>query len=179
MSKPDASMQLKRSNNEWLTRQLITDFFNLPSTKGHSDQRRLNYWLRFVPVIEDTPWLALGSDAMANDSQLYRDMRERADSRLLTLENPGAPDNNAFIMKMGEWLIAEFGYGAPCYMCPAMPMASSLERGNISQEEIRNMGHINQGELLRHLDGHDHNPWEINFDQSICQKVKFLELSRV
>ena len=153
--------------NGWLTRQLITDFFELLSADGRADQRRLNYWLRFVPAIEGTPWLALGPDALRDNTQPYRDLRERAKGRLLRLENPGVSSNNAFIMKMNEWLIVEFGMtGNACYVYPATPMPFSLGGVAISLSDLKNR---TLGESLRHADGH--NSWERNFDQSICTKV--------
>jgi hypothetical protein len=153
--------------NGWLTRQLITDFFELLSADGQADQRRLDYWLRFVPAIEGTPWLALGPDAMRNNSKPYRDLRERAKGRLMRLENSGPASNNAFIMKMGEWLIVEFGVtGNACYVYPAAPMPFSLEGVAISLHDLKNR---NLGDSLRHADGH--NSWENNFDQAICPKV--------
>jgi len=153
--------------NGWLTRQLITDFFALLSSDGQVDQRRLNYWLRFVPVIEGTPWLALGPDAMRNISQPYRDLRERAKGRLLRLENPGASSNNAFIMKMGDRLIVEFGMtGNACYVYPATPMPFSLGGVAISSHDLRDKI---RGERLLHKDGL--NSWESNFDQTICSMI--------
>ena len=153
--------------NGWLTRQLITDFFELLSADGQADQRRLNYWLRFVPAIEGTPWLALGPDAMRNNSQPYRELRERAQGLLLRLENPGSASNNAFIMKMGKWLIVEFGVtGNACYVYPAKPTPFSLAGVAISLHELKDK---NLGESLRHADGLD--PWEEIFDQTICPKV--------
>lgn len=153
--------------NGWLTRQLITDFFELLSADGQADQRRLNYWLRFIPVIEGTPWLALGPDAMRNNTLPYRELRERAKGRLLRLENPGASSNNAFIMKMGEWLVVEFGVtGNACYVYPATPMPFSLGGVAISSHDLRDR---DRGVWLRHKDGL--NSWESNFDQAICSKV--------
>ncbi len=153
--------------NGWLTRQLITDFFELLSADGQADKRRLKYWLRFVPVIEGTPWLALGPDARRNNSQPYRELRERAKGRLLRLENPGASGNNAFIMKMGEWLIVEFGMtGNACYVYPATPTPFSLGGMAISLNDLKDK---NLGASLRHADGHQ--LWEKNFDQAICPKV--------
>ena len=155
--------------NGWLTRQLITDFFELLSADGQADQRRLNYWLRFVPVIEGTPWLALGPDAMRNNSQPYRELRKRAKGRLLRLENPGASSNNAFIMKMGEWLIVEFGMtGNACYVYPATPMPFSLGGVAISLHDLKDRS---RGDWLRHKDGL--NSWESTFDQAICSKVGY------
>ncbi len=153
--------------NGWLTRQLITDFFELLSADGQADQRRLNYWLRFVPAIEGTPWLALGPDAMYNRSQPYRELRERAKGRLLHLGNPGASSNNAFIMKMGKWLIVEFGVkGNACYVYPARPVPFSLEGESISLHDLKN---IDCGDRLLHKDGL--SSWESTFDLDICQKV--------
>lgn len=155
--------------NGWLTRQLITDFFELLSLDGQADDRRLKYWLRFVPMIEGTPWLALGPDAMRNNSQPYRDLRERAKGRLLRLDNPGASGNNAFIMEIGKWLIVEFGVtGNACYVYPATPMPFSLGGVAISLHELKDK---NLGESLRHADGH--NSWENNFDQAICPKIGY------
>lgn len=155
--------------NGWLTRQLITDFFELLSANDSADQRRLNYWLRFVPAIEGTPWLALGPYAMRNNSQPYRDLRERAKGRLLRLENPGSASNNAFIMKMGEWLIVEFGVtGNACYVYPATPTPFSLGGKAISLPDLKNK---NRGASLRHADGHV--VWERKFDAEICPKVEY------
>ncbi len=155
--------------NGWLTQQLLTDFFELLSADGQADQRRLNYWLRFVPAIEGTPWLALGPDALHNNSQAYRDLRERAKGRLLRLENPGASNNNAFIMKMGDWLIVEFGVkGHACYVYPATPTPFSLVTETISLNILKSK---NKGESFRHADGH--KLWESNFDETICQRVKY------
>lgn len=155
--------------NGWLTRQLITDFFALLSTDGQVDQRRLNYWLRFVPAIEGTPWLALGPDARQNNNQPYRELRERAKGRLLRLDNPGASSNNAFIMKIGEWLIVEFGVtGHACYVYPATPVPFLLGGAAISLHDLKDRS---RGDWLRHKDGL--NSWERNFDQAICSKVGY------
>ena len=155
--------------NGWLTRQLITDFFELLSADGQADQRRLKYWLRFVPAIEGTPWLALGPDSMNNNTQPYRELRERAKGRLLRLENPGASNNNAFIMKMGDWLIVEFGVkGNACYVYPATPMPFTLGKTAISLYDLKNR---DKGSPYRHADGH--KLWESNFDQAICPKIPY------
>lgn len=169
--KPDGQPdnEAREMVNGWLTRQLITDFFELLSADGQADPRRLNYWLRFVPAIEGTPWLALGPDSMHNNSQPYRDLRERAKGRLLRLENPGASNNNAFIMKMGEWLIVEFGVkGNACYVYPATQMPFSLRQTAISLHDLKDK---NRGDSYRHADGH--KLWESNFDQAICPKIAY------
>lgn len=168
--KPDGQPdnEAREMVNGWLKRRLITDFFAVLGEDGRADQRRLNYWLRFEPAIDDL-WLALGPDASSNRSQPFQDLRERAKGRLLRLENPGASNNNAFIMKMGEWLIVEFGVkGNACYVYPATPMPFSLGDTAISLHDLKNR---NRGDSYRHADGH--KSWEHNFDQAICPKIGY------
>lgn len=155
--------------NGWLTRQLITDFFELLSADGQTDERRLNYWLRFVPAIEGTPWLALGPDAMRNNSKPYRDLRNRAEGHLLRLENAGSSSNNAFIMKIGKKLIVEFSVtGNACYVYPAKPVPFSLEGMAIALSDLKDK---DLADRLSHQDGRI--PWESSFDQAICKKVGY------
>lgn len=91
----------------WLKGRLVADFFELLSADGAGDSRRLDYWLRYVPMIEDM-WFALGSDAQYRRGEAFNDFRNRAKGRLLDLEQTTA-DNNAFVMRMGRYLLVEFG----------------------------------------------------------------------
>lgn len=156
--------------NGWLKRRLITDFFDVLSEDGRADQRRLNYWLRFEPAIEDL-WLALGPDAMRNMSQQHLELRERAKGRLLRLENPGSASNNAFIMKMDKWLIVEFGVtGNACYVYPESPAPFSLGGTAISLHDLKNK-EIKRVQRLSHKDGR--HRWENDFDGHIPYKVGY------
>ncbi len=153
--------------NGWLKRRLIKDFFDVLSEDGNADQRRLKYWLRFETVIEDL-WLVLGPAAMQNMSKPYQDLRERAVGRLLSLENSGPSNNNAFIMRMGDWLIVEFGItGNACYVYPCNPAPFVLLGKYVSLYKLKNK---NLGERHNHVA----NGWENNFDQAICPKVGYL-----
>lgn len=152
--------------NGWLKRRLITDFFAVLSEDGCADQRRLNYWLRFEPAIEDL-WLALGPDAMNNRSKPYKDLRERSVGRLLSLENAGSANNNAFIMRMGDWLVVEFGLtGNACYFYPLNPAPFVLQGESISLNRLKNKS---LGEQHNHVV----HGWENNFDQAICPKLGY------
>ncbi len=91
----------------WLNRRLITDFFDLLSVDDINDHRRLSYWLRFAPFVEDM-WFALGTSAQYRHGEQFTDFRERAKGRLLDLEGTTA-DNNAFVMRIGAYLAVEFG----------------------------------------------------------------------
>lgn len=97
----DAARQMV---NGWIKRELIKNFFELLSEDGSADQRRLNYWLRFEPVIEDM-WFALGPHANKHTSPFFKEFRNRAIGRLLKLEAPGVPQNNAFIMRLGNMTV--------------------------------------------------------------------------
>lgn len=153
--------------NGWLKRRLITDFFDVLSEDGWTDQRRLNYWLRFESAIEDL-WLALGPEAMRNMSKPYQDLRERSVGRLLSLENSGPSNNNAFIMRMGDWLIVEFGItGNACYVYPLTPSPFVLQgKKSVSLYKLKN-------KTLGKSYNHVASGWESIFDQAICPKVGY------
>ncbi|WP_353627698.1 EH signature domain-containing protein [Ralstonia pseudosolanacearum] len=91
----------------WLKERLVSDFFELLSAEGINDRRRVAYWLRFVPFVEDM-WFALGSSASTRRGGKFSEFRERAKGRLLRLEGTTA-DNNAFVMRIGAYLAVEFG----------------------------------------------------------------------
>lgn len=166
MSDGQPDDEARKMVNGWLKQRLITDFFDVLSEDGRADQRRLKYWLRFEPAIEDL-WLVLGPDAMRNWSQPYRELRERAIGRLLQLENPGPSNNNAFIMRMGDWLIVEFGItGNACYVYPLSPSPFVLQGKSVSLYKLKN-------KKLGESHNHVANGWESNFDQAICPKVGY------
>jgi len=93
--------------NGWLKRRLIEDFFLLLSYDGTGDPRRLDYWLRYEPFIEDM-WFALGTDARSRRGAAFDEFRSRARGRLLDLTKTTS-DNNAFVMRIGNYLAVEFG----------------------------------------------------------------------
>lgn len=91
----------------WLKGRLIQDFFELLSAEGSGDRRRLAYWLRFAPFVDDM-WFALGPNARDKEDKRFLEFKDRAKGRLLDLE--ATPhDNNAFVMRIGNHLAVEFG----------------------------------------------------------------------
>lgn len=93
--------------NRWFKRRLITDFFRILSEDGPVDSRRLRYWLRFEPRIDDM-WFALGPCALDNPGEDFRVFRKIAHDRILLLENGGLDINNALIMRIDEYVFVEF-----------------------------------------------------------------------
>lgn len=103
--KPDD--QSREMVNGWLKRELIKNFFELLSVDGTGDSRRVDYWLRFEPSIDEM-WFALGTDAQYRRGEAFTDFKSRAKGRLLDLDGTTA-DNNAFVMRVGRYLLVEFG----------------------------------------------------------------------
>ncbi|MEJ8848589.1 EH signature domain-containing protein [Variovorax rhizosphaerae] len=92
----------------WLSKRLITDFFELLSADGMNERRRLTYWLRFAEHIKGGMWFALGSSTHMRLATQFTDFYKRAKDHILRLDGGGA-DNNAFLMRIGDYLAVEFG----------------------------------------------------------------------
>lgn len=161
--------------NGWLKRRLISDFFELLSADGAGDTRRLEYWLRFEPYIEDM-WFALGSDAQHARGESFNDFRQRARGRLLDLEGTTA-DNNAFVMRIGAHLAVEFGAkGNAFYMYRWAELPQRLERlltSGIARPSVSTiLLKWNQNGRLIHKDSAGRGEsWEQKFDQVICPLI--------
>ena len=156
----------------WLKGRLITDFFELLSADGVNDGRRLAYWLRFAPVVEDM-WFALGTSSSSRHGDQYRDFRERAKGRLLDLEGTTA-DNNAFVMRIGAYLAIEFGAGGNAFFLfkwDTLPkhLLAALTSGRARQGVFRgDLKHEKHEVKLRHVDSPVAlKSWEQKFDDSL------------
>lgn len=147
----------------WLKRRLISDFFALLSEDGSADQRRLNYWLRFEPVIDDM-WFALGSHARYANSSEFREMRRRMEGRLHYLNGQGSPFNNAFLMKIGNLLIVEFGvHGNATYIFHAEDSKIDFSKQELSTFRLKGSNH-----LVRLIHRGD---WESEFDLWLTSRI--------
>ncbi|MER2517693.1 MAG: EH signature domain-containing protein [Candidatus Accumulibacter phosphatis] len=147
----------------WLKRRLITDFFALLSEDGAADQRRLNYWLRFEPVIEDM-WFALGPHAGSTNTSNFRDMRKRMEGRLHYLDGQGSPYNNAFIMKIGSFMVVEFGItGNATFIYNAQDLNLDSMRRHVA---IHTLKARNRVARLIHMAN-----WEGNFDAWLLPRI--------
>lgn len=93
---------------DWLKLDLIKQFFELLSADGGGDTRRLDFWIRYVNRIDDI-YFALGKYAAQNRSPSFVDLRRKLAGRQLSLSGGGKPENNAFIMRIGDYVFVEFG----------------------------------------------------------------------
>lgn len=162
--------------NGWLKERLIRDFFELLSVDGTGDTRRVDYWLRFDPFIEDM-WFALGGDARSRRGENHNDFKERAKGRLINLDGTTS-DNNAFVMRIGEYLAVEFGAKGNAFFLfrwDRLPqrlldkLTSGRERVDVDISALKSTSHV---ERLIHMDSPGkHLTWEQKFDQSICPLI--------
>ncbi|WP_026843305.1 EH signature domain-containing protein [Citrifermentans bremense] len=152
----------------WLKRRLIHDFFSLVAADGLADTRRLNYWLRFADRIEDM-WFAFGATARRQTGHDYRVLRERAKGRIVQLESAGHPDNNAFIMRIGGFLLVEFGlFGHACFIFNASDNPFDLTRAWVAGDSQGLKSPLNIKRLL-HRDLS--TTWEQKFDEEILPRI--------
>jgi hypothetical protein len=98
----------RRMVSSWHKLRLIEDFFNLLSADGINDQRRINFWKRYVDQISDMHF-ALGDAADRDPRPSFKALRQMMKGRKLTLTSGGASSNNAFIMRIAGHVYVEFG----------------------------------------------------------------------
>lgn len=153
--------------DSWLKCRLIHDFFILLSEDGSSDQRRLDYWLRFDGKIDDL-WFVLGRDARNNSSSEFKEIRTLARDHLLSLDG-GVASNNAFIMKIGNKYAVEFGLtGNACYIFDeeSLPFDLSRRHRGYNVTDLKSRDH---GKQMIHKDGHQR--WERIFDDYLSHRI--------
>ena len=170
--KPDG--QSREMVNGWLKRRLIADFFALLSVDGTGDRRRVDYWLRFEPVIEDM-WFTLGSDARYRRGEQFNDFKNRAKGRLLDLDGTSA-DNNAFVMRVGRYLLVEFGAkGNAMFVFEwnslGRPLLDTLTSGKAwASVSIHQLKADNNIERMIHRDS-SAQTWEQKFDAYLVPRI--------
>lgn len=170
LSRPDN--QAREMVNGWLKRRLISDFFELLSVDGKGDPRRLDYWLRFEPFIEDM-WFALGSDAQYRRDEEFSNFRSLASGRLLDLDGTTA-ENNAFVMRIGKYLAVEFGAKGNAFFLfkwdSIDPRLMATLTSGKARASVRLQSLKSSQDRLIHRDSAGEN-WEEKFDEAICPLV--------
>ena len=140
----------------WLKRRLIKDFFELLAHDGAADLRRLNYWLKWEPRITDM-WFVLGNDAQTNKTAPFRALRERMAGRDRELTGTSDHGNNAFVMRIGQLLVIEFGKTKnACFIMTAADFRGNLGRAELSVYTLKQRI---ASERLSHS-----GSWEYKFD---------------
>lgn len=155
--------------NSWLKQRLIKDFFELLAADGAADLRRLNYWLKWEPQITDM-WFVLGTDAQANRTPEFKEVRKRMAGQDRLLLDPNHA-NNAFVMRIGPLLVIEFGVtGNACYIFAAVDFKTSLHNKALRLYELKQKTHATR---LSHM-----SYWEPKFDYELKKLLQSVPLSK-
>lgn len=153
----------------WLKRRLIKDFFELLAQDGGADLRRLNYWLKWEPQIADM-WFVLGTDARYNPTPAFKELRKRMEGRERVLQDPNNL-NNAFVMRIGQLLVIEFGMtGNACYVFAAADFKTDMQTKVLSIHALKQKSGATR---LSHM-----STWESKFDGELRRLLHNVPLSK-
>ena len=92
--------------SNWLKLEFIELFFTKLAQDGLSDTRRVKFWAKYVPAIEEIHF-ALGPHAMHSRERDFVELRDKLKGLIVPLQDNIAA-NNAFIMTMGDLVAVEF-----------------------------------------------------------------------
>lgn len=98
----------KTQITRWLKEKFIKQFFTFLADDGNNDQRRVAFWMQYTDQIEQM-YFAFGRTARENRSTDFKQMRQEMQGLAFRLDAGGSPTNNAFIMKIRDVIIVEFG----------------------------------------------------------------------
>jgi hypothetical protein len=149
----------------WLKLILIQQFFSLLAADGANDTRRLKFWESYHDSIDDM-YFALGNIARWHRGADFQDIRKKMAGRLLNLHGAGPPDNNAFIMCIGNFVVVEFGLtGNACYIFRRDQLPFGLD-GDIAGNSTA-LKHASFVERLVHMD-RAFETWERKFGRTLA-----------
>lgn len=152
--------------NGWLKLDFIEKFFSLLSEDKLNDARRLAFWKRYHDKIDDMRF-ALGDTAARNPSPDFRDLRRRMTGLSMDLLNGGRPNNNAFIMRIGQRIFVEFGEkGNALYIFDGVNLPFDLTRRYISGNSTA-LKHADHLERIIHKD----STWQ-TWEQKVAAAIE-------
>ena len=144
----------------WLNLKLIQQFFDVLAEDRSTDQRRVRFWEKYHAQVEEI-YFALGPSSANSRATDVCDLRKEMGSHLLWLRGGGAA-NNAFIMRMGGYVIVEFGLtGNACYIFRGNDLPFRLS-GEVAADRTQLKHDSRHVERLLHID-RSYETWEQNF----------------
>lgn len=155
---------------EWLKLEFIEAFFTLLAEEHTGDNRRLDFWRRYVNAIDDIHFV-LGADAWVNRTPDFQALRKKMEGQLVELRG-NVRTNNAFIMRMGSLVIVEFSdYSNACYgydATKALPFRMDIPV--VMRVDARNSLKCKSKSLwLQHQDGiMGYETWEKRFTAELA-----------
>lgn len=155
----------------WLKQQLIKDFFELLAQDGAADIRRLNYWLKWEQHISEM-WFFLGDMAYKDRRNTFKSLRERMGGSIRKLVEPSRLENNAFVMRIGDYLVIEFSTKNNAMFLYEADVASPLMK-----MEARTTPYLKN--LKGFKDKYTHSGyWELAFDKVLRVALRNSSKSR-
>lgn len=148
----------------WLKQQLIKDFFELLAQDGAADIRRLNYWLKWEQHITEM-WFFLGEMALRDQRAAFKDVRDRMGGSIRQLEEPSRPENNAFVMRIGDYLVIEFSTkNNAMFIYQADQASADMKYTHRTTTRLKNL----KGTLGKHS---HQGSWESSFDHVLRRRL--------
>lgn len=144
----------------WLTKQHIKDFFGLLQADGQADRQRMEFWLQYAEAIDDF-WLALGAYSFTNRQADYQRIRTQMEGRCMRLAVSNQNNDNAFLMKIGNFVFIEFGkQNNACHVFSADNKPFTTGQASVSGTTtgLKNTNHPGHRKKLTHHDG-----WQAEF----------------
>jgi hypothetical protein len=152
---------------DWLKLDFLKQFFELLSADGSTDTRRLDFWGRYHTRIDDM-YFVLGKHAMNNCAPAFVELKKKMDGRLLSLQGGGAPENNAFIMTIGDYAFVEFGIHGHAAYVYQISRGLPFDLANATTLSVSSLKDKHLAERLRHKDNvHGFVKWENRFDSQL------------
>ena len=104
---------------------------------------------------------ALGPGANDNTQQDYQSFRTRFRDHICRLSSPGKRENNAFILKLGDYWVVEFGAtGNACYMYEKNNIPFDIGKSSLDMYYLKSK--TKKIFWLSH-----HSDWEWEFEQKL------------
>lgn len=145
----------------WLKLELIHQFFEVLAEDGRQDKSRFEFWRDYYKQMDDV-YFALGSNAIRSNSPDMKKLRAALEGRLFELVGAD-PDNNAFVMVIGDLVVIEFsksGNAAYRYHRSELPLDASRRSigiGELKCDRSRRMLHKSSGGLS----------WQMRFTRAL------------
>jgi hypothetical protein len=158
--------------SEWLKLEFIKAFFTLLAEEHTGDNRRLDFWARYVSAIEGIHF-ALGADARHNSSPDFKALRRKMADLAVPLQD-NVRSNNAFIMRIGPLVIVEFsGFSNACYGYTSNEsLPFRFDKPLVLPKDFKNsLKHSSRELWLSHQDGiKGYETWEERFEAELADR---------
>lgn len=158
---------------DWLKLEFIETFFTKLAEDGLGDRRRMEFWKRYVKAINHIEF-ALGSAARSSRERDFVVLRDRMKGLIRDLDASGA--NNAFIMRMGNFVAVEFSgignalYGYDASKSLPFDTTKSLQLGVDAPNSLKHKP-PHRVLWMSHQDGiHGWEKWEQLFEATMKQE---------